>query len=74
MLAPRLSVWYTVHHSLVMRYVLIGPVIAFNLRWQSGAAVGFSEVGKVAAEHNIQLRTGSDFQLGLLLNCKYISL
>jgi hypothetical protein len=36
-------------------------VIAFNLRWQNGAAVGFSEVGRVAAEQNIQLRTGKQY-------------
>ena len=33
--------------------------MTFNVRWRTGAFVGFSEVGRRAAEAGIQLRTGN---------------
>lgn len=38
-----------------------GPVITFTLRWADGTPIGFSEVGRLAAERNIHLRTGTLF-------------
>lgn len=38
-----------------------GAVIAFSLRWADGSPIAFSEVGRLAAERNIQLRTGRMF-------------
>lgn len=38
---------------------IIGPVVTFTMRWADGSLIGFSEVGRLAAERNIQLRTGT---------------
>lgn len=43
---------------LVLDLFLLGPVVSFNLQWSSGTVIGFSEVGRMAGEQNIQLRTG----------------
>lgn len=40
---------------------LQGSIFTFNLRWKDGSWVGFNEVGRLAIENNIQLRTGMKF-------------
>ena len=37
---------------------LQGSIFTFNLRWRDGSWIGFNEVGRLATENNIQLRTG----------------
>lgn len=37
---------------------LQGSIFTFNIRWRDGTWVGFNEVGRLAVENNIQIRTG----------------
>lgn len=41
-----------------------GPVIAFNLQWRSGEAIGFAEVARLAQSHRIYLRAGCFCNVG----------
>lgn len=52
----RVAFWLFVYAFFL--WYLIGPVIAFTLQWANGTPIGFSEVGRLAAEQGIQLRTG----------------
>jgi len=36
-----------------------GPVVAFSLQWADGSPIGFAEVGRLASERFIYLRTGT---------------
>ncbi len=43
-----------------MCYVVyyLGAVVAFNIRWADGSAVGFAEVGRLAEAAGFLLRVG----------------
>ncbi len=36
---------------------LQGSIVTFNMRWADGNWIGFNEVGRLAVENNIQIRT-----------------
>lgn len=42
----------------ICSYTTQGPIVSFNLYWSDGTPVGYSQVGQLAEEHHITLRTG----------------
>jgi len=49
---------YGRHLEAMVSSKMQGPVIAFSLRWADGSPIGFAEVGRLASERSIYLRTG----------------
>lgn len=49
---------YGRHLEAMVSSRMQGPVVAFSLQWADGSPIGFAEVGRLASERSIYLRTG----------------